>query len=72
MISGSSFVEVFDYERVGMPLEIIDDFLGRVSAFIALETIPRISIAPLATPVERCERLESAISGMPELLHQTG
>lgn len=67
MISGSSSVEVFDYKRVEDANKIIDDFLGRVSAFIALETIPRVSIAPLATPVEHCERLESVISGMPQL-----
>jgi L-cysteate sulfo-lyase len=34
---------------------------------IKLSTIPRIAIAPLNTPVERCNRLMQAVSGMPEL-----
>jgi 1-aminocyclopropane-1-carboxylate deaminase/D-cysteine desulfhydrase-like pyridoxal-dependent ACC family enzyme len=34
---------------------------------VKLSTIPRISIAPLNTPVERCNRLIQAVKGMPEL-----
>ena len=32
-----------------------------------LSTIPRLSIAPLNTPVERCDRLRQAVAGMPEV-----
>ena len=32
-----------------------------------LNTIPRVSIAPLDTPVERCDRLRKAVPGMPEI-----
>jgi len=32
-----------------------------------LSSIPRVSIAPLDTPVERCDRLRQAVPGMPEV-----
>lgn len=32
-----------------------------------LSSIPRVSIAPLDTPVERCDRLRLAVPGMPEV-----
>ncbi len=32
-----------------------------------LSSIPRVVIAPLDTPVERCDRLQKAIPGMPEV-----
>lgn len=34
---------------------------------VKFSSIPRVSIAPLDTPVERCERLERAVVGMPEV-----
>jgi len=34
---------------------------------VKLSSIPRISIAPLDTPVERCDRLRKAVPGMPEV-----
>lgn len=32
-----------------------------------LSSIPRVSIAPLDTPVDRCDRLRQAVQGMPEV-----
>ncbi|MCX6225451.1 MAG: D-cysteine desulfhydrase family protein [Bacteroidia bacterium] len=32
-----------------------------------LSSIPKVSIAPLNTPVERCDRLRQAVPGMPEV-----
>lgn len=34
---------------------------------VKLSSIPRVSIAPLETPVERCLRLQYAVAGMPEV-----
>ncbi|MFO7617989.1 MAG: pyridoxal-phosphate dependent enzyme [Bacteroidales bacterium] len=67
MVSGSPGIQTVLYDEVAEAKEQIEKFIRLNSAGAALEAIPRLSIAPLRTPVERCLRLEEAVPGMPQL-----
>lgn len=67
MISGSPGIRTVLYGEVEEAKQQIEEFMRMISVNAALEAIPRVSIAPLNTPVERCERLEKAVPGMPQI-----